>query len=402
MLLGLVVSVWVARYLGPGQFGELAYVLAYIALFQAIATLGLDGIVVRDIARDKSAAGNILGTAFSLRLVAGTLCWLSAVACMALIDGPESRSLLLVALAGGALVFQAADTVDLWFQSQSQSRRTVLPKLAAYLLSNGIKVVLILGQAPIWAFAAVIALEALVAALGLAISYCRYPCRQQWTGAFRMARQLSSEAWPFMLSGVSIMIYMRVDQIMIRELLGEHELGIYAAIMPFSTALYFLPMVLVSSLAPIVARKKSENEVAYWALLENIFAGFSMLAWAICIPIALFANDLVHVFFGSEYQSGGKVLQIYVLTNIFIYMGVAQGLWLLNERYSLISLYKTLIGVFICVVGNLIIIPYFGLVGAAIVAVLSQLFSAVLSNFFFSKKMLLIQLKSLVAPGLKF
>lgn len=148
ILLGLLVGAWVARYLGPANFGELAYVLAYIAFFQAIANLGADGIIVRDIARDKNAAPQVLGTAFTLRLGVGLACWLAAIGGMAWSNGFDDPSVSLTALAGGTLIFQAADTIDLWFQSQSQSRRTVVAKLIAYLVSNGVKVGLILMQAP--------------------------------------------------------------------------------------------------------------------------------------------------------------------------------------------------------------------------------------------------------------
>lgn len=399
MLLGLAVSVWVARYLGPAQFGELAYALAYIALFQAVATLGLDGIVVRDIARDKSAAGTVLGTAFSLRLAAGILCWLSAVGSMALINGLNSRSVMLVALAGGALVFQAADTVDLWFQSQSQSRRTVLPKLAAYLVSNGIKVLLILGQAPIWTFAAVIGLEALIAAFGMIYSYRIYPCQQHWDSVSRMGGQLLKEGWPFILSGMSIMVYMRIDQIMIKEMLGEHELGIYAAILPIATVWQFIPMTLASSLAPFVARKKAEGEAGYWQMLEMIFQCFALLGWIVCIPIILLSPNLVSVLFGGRYISGAGILAIYVLTNLFINMAIAQGLWMLNEHRSRLWLYKTFLGSAISVAGNLLLIPYLGLTGAASVAVFSQFFAGVLTNLFFAPRIFRLQISSIFFIG---
>lgn len=147
-LLGLLVGAWVARHLGPTQFGLLAYVLAFIALFQAIANLGADAIIVRDIAQHPDSAPEILGTALGLRAGFGVLCWAVAVGCVAALNADAPRTILMAAIVGSVLVFQASDTVDLWFQSQSRSRLTVFAKLSAYLLSNGIKVGLILCDAP--------------------------------------------------------------------------------------------------------------------------------------------------------------------------------------------------------------------------------------------------------------
>lgn len=398
MGLGLAVSAWVARYLGPAQYGELAYALAFVALFQAVATFGLDGIVVRDIARDKTLAGEILGSAFFLRLSIGVLCWISAIVAIAIVDGLESRSILLLALAGGTLIFQAGDTVDLWFQSQSQSRRTVVPKLFAYIFSNGIKACLILSDAPLWSFAAVISIEASFAAFGMFISYRVFPSPSAWSQSARMVRQLIKEGWPFMLSGISIMVYMRIDQIMIKEMLGEHELGVYSAIQPLATIWQFIPMVLMSSLAPFVAKKKIQGEIVYWETLRQVFRGFSLLGWVICIPIALLSNHIVYFLYGSQYEMGGAVLMIYVFTNVFINLGVAQSLWVLNESKSYLWFMKVVLGALSSVAFNYYLIPSYGIVGAAWSAVISQAVSVVISNIYFASNIFKLQVLSLVFP----
>lgn len=401
MGLGLLVGAWLARYLGPAEFGELAYVLAFIAFFQVVTSLGLDGIVVREIAQHKERANAILGTTFILRLGTGVACWLIAVGCMAWLNGLNDRSVVLTALAAGSLVFQAADTVDLWFQSQSQSRRTVLAKLAAFLLSSAVKFALILTGAPLTAFAAVLILDGLTAAIGLAIAYKRFPCAKRWTHALSTARHLLAESWPFIVSGISIMVYMRIDQIMIKEMLGVRELGIYAAVLPLAALWQVIPVTLNASLAPFVARKKAESEVAYWQALQKIFKAYALLGWLVCIPTALLAHIAVTTLYGADYQDGAIVLSIYVFTNLFINMGVAQGLWLLNDRRAMVSLAKTVVGAVIAVAGNWLLIPHYGIVGVAVVAVMAQFVSAVLTNLLFSKQLFLIQTRSLLWPVFK-
>lgn len=400
--LGLFVGAWVARYLAPTQYGELAYVLAFIALFQGVATLGLDGIVVRDIAQNSDNASTILGTAFVLRLAVGVICWIVSIGSMAWLNGVNDRSVVLTALTGGGLIFQAVDTIDLWFQSQSQSRRTVLAKLTAYLLSSGVKVALILNNAPLIIFAAVVVLDGLVAAIGLVIAYRRFPCKNAWNGTYITAQKLLFESWPFILSGVSIMAYMRIDQIMIKEMLGAQQLGVYAAVLPLATAWQVIPMTLYASLAPFVARKKAEGEAAYWQALQKIFKTYALLGWLVCIPTAIFADLAVDILYGTHYKEGGAVLMIYVFTNLFINMGVAQGLWLLNERKAVISLVKAMVGAGVAIVGNWLLIPSFGITGVAVVAVVAQFTSAVLMNFLLSRRLFLMQLHSLVWPILKF
>ena len=401
MGLGLVVGAWVARYLGPSQFGELAYVLAYIAFFQTITNLGLDGIVVREIAQYKGQASTVLGTVFALRLGMGIICLLMAVTGMVWMNGLTDRSVMLTILAGGSLIFQAADTVDLWFQSQSQSRRTVLAKLTAYLVSNGVKVALILNSAPLLAFAAVMVLDGLTAAIGLAIAYRRLPCLCPWHQSLNTAKKLIKECWPFIFGGISVMVYMRIDQIMIKEMLGTQQLGIYAAVLPLATFWQFIPMTLNASLAPFVARKKVECEAMYWNALRKIFRAYALFGWIVCIATVVFAQSVIEVLYGPQYQEGAVVLSVYVFTNLFINMGVAQGLWMLNERRAIVGLANTLVGAVVCIVGNWFLIPEFGIKGVAAVAVSAQLFSAVLTNLIFSKRIFFMQIRSLALPFLK-
>ncbi|WP_172567624.1 flippase [Vibrio fluvialis] len=395
LLLGLLVSAWVARYLGPTQFGELAYVLAYLAFFQAIALLGMDGIVVRDIAKNKNKAGEILGTACILRLTVGFSCWIIAIAGMALANGWQDRSVYITALAGASLIFQSADTIDLWFQSQSQSRRTVVAKLFAYLISNGFKILLILNGAPLIAFAAVMAVEVFLAAAALIFAYRKYSCDQRWQLTPHRSTKMLKESWPFILSGLSIIVYMRIDQLMIKEMLGQTELGIYAAVLPLAMLWSFIPMTLSVSFAPMVARAKQQGECEYWLCLSKIFRGFALLGWLICIPIFLLSSFIVNTLFGSAYSSGAQVLSIIIFTNLFINMGVAQSLWILNEGRSKLSLYKTCFGAIVCVILNYFLIPLLGITGAAISAVAAQLCSTVLANIFLCRNVFLLQVKSI-------
>ena len=71
MGVGMFVGVWIARYLGPQQFGVLSYAMAFVALFSAVATLGLDSIVIREVLRNPASANEIMGSAFILKLAGG-------------------------------------------------------------------------------------------------------------------------------------------------------------------------------------------------------------------------------------------------------------------------------------------------------------------------------------------
>jgi PST family polysaccharide transporter len=253
-------------------------------------------------------------------------------------------------------------------------------------------------NAPLVAFVAVLVLEGMLSAICLTVAYRKYPCKGLWTFTISKALRLVKESWPFILSGISIIIYMRIDQVMIKELLGIQKLGIYAAVLPLATLWQIIPMALNVSLAPFVARKKAESETAYWRAIEKIFKAYAILGWLIIFPTILLAPVIVPILFGDLYREGVLVLSIYVCTNIFINMGVAQNLWMLNERRALISIANTMVGAIVSIIGNYLLIPLFGIAGVAFVAVIAQLSSAVLINFIFAKTVFWIQIRSIFWP----
>lgn len=163
----------------------------------------------------------------------------------------------------------------------------------------------------------------------------------------------------------------------------------------------FIPMTLSASLAPMVARKKFESEQAYMALLIKIFRLYAIFGWIVCIPTILLSPFLINSLLGPAYSTGSTALSIYVLTNIFINLGLAQTLWLINEGKSKLSMYKTIIGAVICIGGNLLLIPRIGLSGVAITAVLAQFGSAVLANLILAPEIFRIQISTLFLLPLK-
>ncbi|MFA7402538.1 MAG: flippase [Pelobacteraceae bacterium] len=378
MIIGVTVGAWVARYLGPARFGELAYIIAFIAFFQVIAGLESDGFIVRDIARNQGDTGVILGTSLRLRVISGIICWLTAITAMYLFHSDDRQLCLMTVIVGAMLVFQASDTVDLWFESQSQSKRTVLAKLASYLFSNGIRVILLLTKAPLIAFAGVLCLESAALALALIIAYRRFPTEGRWHADLAQAKKLLHLCWPFVATGVMITAYMRIDQIMLKEMLGEKELGIYAAALTLVQVWNVIPATLVASLAPFVARMKSRGETEYQDALVIIFRFFAIVSFAGAGVTAVASPWVVGLLYGAEFRSSAVVLSVLVFVIAFIFQGMAQTLWVINNDVRIANLVATSLAALVSISANFFLIRKFGIMGAVYSYLLAQGASVVL------------------------
>lgn len=392
LLGGLAVGALVTRYLGPARNGGLAYSLAFLALLLPVANLSSDTIIVRDLVARPERRGVLLGSAFTIRILLGVACWSLGTAYLLLTERSSPQGVLLFTIVGASLLIQSADVIDLWFQSQLQSRLTVGSKLIGYAVGCAAKVLLVVWGAPLWAFAAAIILDYALAALCLAFAYHRHSCHQAWKVTAADAVSMIKEAAPFAISGVSVMLYMRIDQMLIHHYLGERALGIYAAAVPLSELLAMIPVTLAASLAPMIARLKIESEETYLSALSWIFRAFGAIALATSLLTSALSPLLVGALYGPQYAETARILAVHVFANVFIALGVAQGLWIANERAGRIIVFQTGLGALTALILGVWLIREFGTIGAAFAAVGAQAISSVLSNICLAPRIFAMQL----------
>ncbi|MDJ0693022.1 flippase [Mastigocoleus sp. MO_188.B34] len=377
----LFVGVWIARHLGVEQYGLFNYAVAFVALFVPIANLGLDNIVIRQLVRNPENKTEILGTTFCLRLLGGISSLLLAVICAFLLPQNDPVTIWLIVILATTTVFRAFDTIDLWFQSQVRSKYTVIAKNIAFIIVTIFKIILITFQAPLLAFGGAVLAELSLAALGLVIMY-HFEGNSLWFWRWNLstAQSLLKESWSLILSGLTIIIYMKIDQIMLGQIVGSSAVGIYSAAAKMSEVWYFIPTAISSSVAPKLYKFKEESETIYYRRLKQLIKLLVVLALVIALPITFISGNLITLLFGQSYIAAGSILAIHVWACIFVFMGIASSPWFVAEGLTHFSLHRTLAGAIINIILNFLLIPKYGGVGAAIATVISQAVASFLGN----------------------
>jgi PST family polysaccharide transporter len=382
MGMGLFVGVWVARYLGPVQFGSLNFALAFIALFATATTLGLEGIVIRELLHSPDEAHEILGTSLALRSFGGLLSVAVSIATLRLIQPHDRQALLLVSILSLTLIFQTFDTIDSFFQSQVQSKITVWAKNSAFLVFAGIRVWLIYVKAPVWAFAVAYTGEIALGAVALVFGYRLSGGRIfAWRASKGRATFLLKQSWPVIFSAMAIMVYMRLDMVMLKIMQGDFAVGLYSAATRVSEVWYFIPTAIVSSVTPAIMRAKDDPELFY-GRLRKLFSLMALTSCVIGSIVALASHSIVRILFSNSYREAGPVLAVHIWASVFVFLGVAQSPWNLAKNLLTLSLYYTLFGAIINIALNLYLIPRYSAMGAAIATVVSYAISGVFANLF--------------------
>lgn len=369
---GLLITVWLARYLGPEQFGLLNYVTAFVALFSAVATMGLNGIVVRDLVKAPETANEILGTAFVMQFLGGVIAFSLAVFTINLLRPDNELLRLMVIIFGFVMLFRGAEVVRYWFESQVQSKYVVWVENSVFLLFVLIKVVLILLHATLLDFAWAALAEGTVIAISmLGVYVWRGNTLMVWRANYLQAQKLLRDSWPLILSSLAIMAYMRIDQIMIGQMLGDEAVGVYSAAVRISEVWYFIPVAIVASVFPSIIETKKHNETLYRLRLQKLYDLMVILSLIVAVPMTFFSEWIVVILFGKEYQEAGLLLAINMWAGIFVSLGTASGKWFLVENLSSLMFYRTLWGALINISMNFLLIPIYGSLGAAIATFVS-------------------------------
>ncbi len=398
MGVGLFVGIWVARYLGPDQFGLLNYVIAFVSLFGAIATLGLNGIIVRELVKDDTKRDILLGTAFWLKLIGGFFV-LAVLAVAINFTSNDHYTNILIFIIASAVIFQSFNVVDLYFQSKVLSKFVVYANLIGLIISSIIKIVLILNEAPLIYFAFVILFDSIVLAFGhLYIYFYNHLDIRLWKFDPQKAKELLKDSWPLIITGLAIMLQSRIDQVMLKEMIGSYEVGQYSVAMRMIEVFDFLPMIVAQSLMPAIANAKKNNETLYQERLYTLYKLMMIFFLLTASFVFIFGENIILLLYGSEYILASTLLPLFAIRTLFTNYGVARGLFITNNNLFKISMIFVISSSTINVILNYLLIPVFQSKGALLATIISFTLFVFVFNFFHKDTRYngLLMLKSMV------
>lgn len=391
--IGVIVWIAIARYLGPEKFGLLNYCIAFVSILGTLCTLGANRIVIRELVNSPSERNNILGTITFVRFLASCIVFISLVALSSQFTANDHRTPILVSIIGLSLIFQSFDSIDFWYQSQVNSKYTVLAKSASFLICAIIKLYLVSISAPLITFAIVIAIEALLAASGLITIYCIQESIFMWRFKFKNALALLKESWPEAIAGISTLVFMRIDQVMLGIIIDTEAVGQYSAASRISEVLYFIPIIIVSSTFPAIISSKNNQEI-YHSHLKKLFSTLAIISYITALFFTFTSSIVIEILYGEHYTNASSVLIIHAWTILIVSFGLISGSWIIAEKRAVLSMKRTLIGAVSNILLNILLIPHYGLIGAAVGTLVSQIIAYYLFDFFTPQMKMIFNLKS--------
>jgi PST family polysaccharide transporter len=377
----VVVSTAVARYLGPSDFGLLNYGLAIYGIFNIVSNLGLDFIVVREVALDESLEPVILGTGFILKCAASLVTTIAAIIATRLLEPQNNVLIIIVALMSFASISQGLDVIDFFFQARTKSRLSVVPRNVVFVAASVARLAAVFFHMSLLMFAWIAALEVLCSELGLLVSYLyvRRPW-PRWNWHLPHAKSLLVESWPLLVSSLMVMIYMRSDQVLLGKLATKAVVGEYSAAIRLSEIWYTIPVVICASVMPRMLRTREENPQRYYARLQRLYDGMVLLSVLVAVCTQFAGPIVVRLLYGHQYASAAGILSVHIWTGVFVFVGCVSGQQFVQEKLTVSSMQRTVLGAIINVALNLLWIPQWGGIGSAMATLVAQCVASYLAD----------------------
>ncbi|WP_304544132.1 flippase [Sulfurimonas microaerophilic] len=378
---GLLVGIWVARYLGPNDFGILNYSLAYTALYMFFVKLGLDQIIIREIVKKPKLTNYMMGTAFGLKFI-GSIITLFLIYLSLYFLETDSITKIVIFIISVGFILQSIDVIDFFYQSKVLSKYVVIARNTAFILSSLLKIYFILNEYSVLYFAVANVFDLFLSGLFLIFIYKKTGYAiNKWRFSTKKAIELLKFSWPLALSFFLISIYTKIDQVMIGNMLDTEKVGIYSVAVRLSEVWLLIPNIMISTMMPYFVSLREENNQLYHERLVLLYSFMFWLGVFVGIVTIIFGEDIILFLFGQVYLGAYEALIYNIWSGIFISQAVARGIWLISENLQKYRLYNNVMAVVLNIFMNFILIPKYGVAGAALATLCTQALSTWLFSF---------------------
>lgn len=377
---GFLVGIFVARYLGPEQYGLMNYVISYVFLFQVLATFGLDSIEIREESKGEMPYNTIIGTAFLLKIFLGLAFMLLAIATSFMFEA-STNVVALVSIYALTIVLNSFTVIRNYFTAIVQNKHIVKTEIARVIVGMAIKIFLLAVHAPLIWFIVASTFDFILIASG----YCLFYRKEignimEWEYDAACARYLLKESFPLMLTNAAVIVYQRIDQVMIGQILDNASVGFFSVAYRFVEILIYIPMILSQTIMPVLVKVRCESEEKYATKAQQFMNISVWVSLFFSLLMSVMAYWLIRYTFGTAYIPAVAVLQVMSFKAASVALSNTAGAMIVAEGLQKYAIFRDILGCIVCVIMNYYLLPLHGMLAAAYIAIISNVAAGYLAD----------------------
>lgn len=379
-IVGLIVSMLTARYLGPSRFGIISYAASITAFFTPIMQIGLTNILVQEIIDYPEEEGAIVGTATLMSFLSAIVCVIGVFSFLCIANRGERVTIIVCVLYSISLIAQSVELIQYWFQAKYLSKFTAVCSLVAYIIVGIYQAILLVKSQSIYFFSVTYTIQYTIIAIALLALYKHLDGPSLKVSRYTAKRMFNSGKH-YIVSSLMVTIFAQTDRVMINMMLGNEATGYYSAAVTCAGLSSFVFQAIADSARPAIFESRKTSKKDFELNMSRLYAVVIYLSICQCLVMTILSKVIIFILYGSHYYPAVSALRIVVWYTTFSYLGIVRNIWILAEKKQKYLWVINLSGACANVGLNSFLIPLCGINGAAIASLLTQIFTNVVISY---------------------
>jgi len=363
LIFGLTVSLYLAKYLGPEDFGVYSFGISVLSIVLLFTNLGIDPILIRELVNKKINSLILMGSSFALTLSGGVLGFL-IMGLLGFYYGFSSKIGIVIVLMSPILLLKSLNIINSYFQSSKENKYPALSNIISIIIGSSLILISIKLNFELEYFALIYSFECILLIASLIYFYTSNNVLRKWEVSKKTSLNILKESWPLIIAGAASIINTRIDHVYIGSMLSSSVLGNYSAAAKVSEFWLILPTVLSTVFYPILIDLRAANFNKYKRFLFFLIISCFTFGIMFSTIITYFSQDIILVLFGEKYDLAGEYLTLYIWSTLPYFT-----LFILSSVIYIENLIKkNLIISGVSIFGNIILnyffIQFYGATGA--------------------------------------
>ena len=372
----IFLTVFLARHLGPDNFGILNYLLAILFLFVSISSLGVNPVLVNEIVKKRRNSMPSLINSYYLRFLISLISYFLFLLIIYTLNNNiiyHNYSLIL----GVIIILKSCEVLFSFFEAKSFSKYIVISQSVGFFISASMILFIVINAIDnIYIYYALV-LDLVIVFILINVFYFINFKNHFYKFNFIIIKRLISKSLPVLISTLSILLYMRIDQIMIKEMLNEYQLGIYSVSVRYIEIFHFIPKIIMISILPVILTSRN-----YYVKLLGINSVMNKISLILIIFIFLSSDIVIPLIFSDTYIESINITKILSFSIFFVFLGVVNEHWYVTKNLQKFYALYVSFGALLNIILNYILISNFGLKGAAYATVFTYLIIIFFLDYF--------------------
>ena len=377
---GLIINMFTARYLGPSNFGLITYATSLVTFVVPIMQLGFNNILVQEIVNNPDSEGVTLGTSIILDLISSICCMIGVTSFAFIANASEPTTIIVCFLYSFILIFRSFELMQYWYQAKLLSKYTSVISLLAYFIVSGYKVFLLITEKSVYWFAVSNAFDYALISIGMLFMYHKLGGKKL-RFSLSVGKAMFSRSKHYILSSMMVVVFAQTDKIMLKLMIDESATGYYGAAVACAALSSFLFDAIIDSFRPSIFEGQKKSVEIFEHRLVLLYSLVIYLSLAQSVAMTILARYIVLILYGDKYLAAIDALRIVVWYTTFSYIGAVRNIWILANNQQHYLWIINLLGATANIVINALLIPRFGINGAAVASLITQFFTNVIVGY---------------------